>query len=188
MLHVTRDQRGPRSPAAASSADYGYVLHWPGSGESSSCGFHEMPGALLRAGSHVGSSSDSSSGSGISSRGSDSDGSPGEPLLSGPLWLGPLHSASHLTALRDEAASRGWLQPEPATPGAAAPARTRKGEICSLHQLLELLLQEAEAEELAAARGQRLPPWFVRANDVGRAGALVGPPARAKLQAELQRR
>jgi hypothetical protein len=90
---------------------------------------------------------------------------------------------------------------------------TRKGSIGSLNLLLELMLgevPEVAAPVVAAAEGaaearpagtaeqpqqqsqqqqqRRLPPWFLRISDVGRVGALVGPPSRDKLAAELRRR
>lgn len=204
MLQVDRQQHGRQARQGQgqgqqqrSRADYGYILHCPSSGESSCCGWQDLPGALLSAAA-------SSSGCGSSA----------PPLLSGPLWVGPLHSHRHLQLVHTEAAARGWLQEGQAagssvgfnggsgSSGGAAPVlpATRKGSIGSLHLLLELLLEEAAAEAegegeaqgaaggAACPRAQRLPPFYLRMNDVGRVGQLVGPPSRTALAAELQRR
>ncbi|KAL4440307.1 hypothetical protein ABPG75_003308 [Micractinium tetrahymenae] len=214
MLLVDRQRRQKKSGGwAEGSRCYGYTLHWPGSGESACCAFQDLPAALQDA---------------CCSGGSGSSGGP--PLLSGPLWLGPLHDHGHLQLVQQEAAARGWVpQAAEAAAGAAAagaasssggsggsssgPAlpATRKGSIGSLQLLLDLLVEEAAAEaegeralaatatagEAAAAAGQAaggqaaaqgLPPWFLRTNDVGRAGQLARPPARDALLAELRRR
>ncbi|KAI7837842.1 hypothetical protein COHA_008330 [Chlorella ohadii] len=210
MLLVDRERSGQPGRTAAGGAEYGYNLHWPGSGESACFGWHEMPAALLAAGR-----------GGSSNSGSHDE----QPLLSGPLWLGPLHSLGHLRQVHAEAEERGWLQAGAASSasGPALPA-TRKGGVGSLQQLLGLMLEEAEAEEAAASwprpgsvqavgsaqtqqqqqgdtqeaggqEGQQqqqqqrgLPPWYLRMNDVGRAGALMGPPSRDALAEELRRR
>lgn len=216
MLAVDRErssQCGGR--AAAGSTEYGYSLHWPSSRESACFDWRDMPAELLA----MGGGSSSSNGT-----------SREQPLLSGPLWLGPLHSLSHLQQVRAEAEARGWLGTEASGssssgcgPGSGGPAMptTRKGGIGSLRQLLGLMLEEAEAEEAAAtwlpagavqAAGGRqqqqqqqqqddqqqddqqqqqaggLPPWYLRMNDVGRAGALTGPPSRDALAEELWHR
>ena len=233
MLQVDRP-RQQWQQAQQANADYGYVMHWPGSGESACCSWEDLPGALLDAGAAAAgsSSSNGSSSNGSSSSGSSSNGG-SRPLLSGPLWLGPLHERSHLQEVQAEAAQRGWLQPGGSGLGSAAGAgngaaggreaagvaagtapvvpATRKGSIGSLKLLLDLMLGEvpqmpevpvavvaaaAEASTAGAAgaaeqqwqRQQRLPPWFLRISDVGRVGALVGPPSRDKLAAELRRR
>lgn len=193
MLRVDRQRRRQRAGGATEgSLRYGYTLHWPGSGESGCCAFQELAGALQ--GGHGGG---------------------GPPLLSGPLWLGPLHDHAHLQLVQQEAAARGWVQqagqhggPAQGSSGAGGidpvlPA-TRKGSIGSLQLLLEFLLEEAAAEaegqgaaaavqaSAAAQAGQPaaqgLPPWFTRTNDVGRAGQLARPPPRDALLAELRRR
>ena len=210
QLHQEQQQR-----------EYGYVLHWPSSGESQSLGWHEFAaGAASRGGG-----------------GSDY----AQPLLSGPLWIGPLHDRAHLQAVQLEASGRGWLREPPAaasvaeagaTDAAAAPPSTalasstapassvaaaaaapelpssRKGAVGSLRMLLELMIEEAEAEAAGTAVGdgtdgdgnrsnrpgggaggqQAVPPWFLRMNDVARAGALERPPSRDALAAELRRR
>lgn len=202
MLAVNRE-RSQLGSAAQGAPVFGYSLHWPSSGESACFGWHDMPAALLA----VGGSSSGGGGSGE------------QPLLSGPLWLGPLHSVSHLRQAHSEAEARGWLEAEAATSGSAAPGSgtsavqqpgTRKGGVGSLRQLLGLMLEEAEAEAAAATlpqtgdlqtaaqqeqqceQGQQggRSPWlrFLRMNDVGRAGALTGPPSRDALAAELHRR
>ncbi len=210
MLMVDRERSGLPGRTAVGGTEYGYSLHWPGSGESACFGWHDMPAALLAAGC-----------GGSSNSGSHDE----QPLLSGPLWLGPLHSLGHLRQVHAEAEERGWLQAGAASSGSgpALPA-TRKGGVGSLQQLLGLMLEEAEAEEAAASwprpgsvqavgsaqtqqqqqgdtqeaggqEGQQqqqqqrgLPPWYLRMNDVGRAGALMGPPSRDALAEELRRR
>lgn len=197
MLRVDRPRsRQQAGRQAGSGQRYGYYLHWPTSGESSCCAFEDLPGALRGAAGGAGG---------------------GPSLLSGPLWLGPLHDLSHLQRVQQEAAARGWVQQagQAAAPaggsssgGGADPLlpRTRKGSIGSLQLLLELLLEEAATEaegERAATAAQAaqavqaagvppaargLPPWFLRTNDVGRAGQLVRPPPRDALLAELRRR
>lgn len=202
MLLVDRERSAQPGSKAAGGAAYGYSLHWPSSGESACFGWHDMPAALLAMGS---------SGSGTSCSSGSSGDAPGEqPLLSGPLWLGPLHSLGHLQHVQAEADARGWLQADAAGSrsgglGSGEPAlpATRKGGVGSLQHLLGLILEEAEAEEAAAGRPQAgdaqaaagvqqpqqgLPPWYLRMNDVGRAGALTGPPSRDALAEELRRR
>ncbi|KAL4421997.1 hypothetical protein ABPG77_005427 [Micractinium sp. CCAP 211/92] len=193
MLRVDRQRRQQQAGGATEgSLRYGYTLHWPGSGESGCCAFQELSGALQ-----------------------GERGGAGPPLLSGPLWLGPLHDHAHLQLVQQEAAARGWVQqagqdggPEQGSSGGGGmdpvlPA-TRKGSIGSLRLLLELLLEEAAAEaegqgaaaaaqaSAAAQAGQPaargLPPWFARTNDVGRAGQLARPPPRDALLEELRRR
>lgn len=209
MLRVTRQtQQVQRQQAQQAQQQlYGYTLHFPDSGENSCCGWHDLPAALLAAGSAAAASGAS------------------PPLLSGPLWLGPLHDHAHLGQLQQEAAARGWLSGAPAATdasGAGVLESTKKGSIASLRQLLELLLEEAAAEGAGAgldsaavgdapqqqvqqqeavsqqadelqtqqqqARQRSLPPWHLRMNDVGRAGQLAGPPPLAALAAELRRR
>ena len=192
MLHVERQPRQPSLAEQCAGAEIGYVLHWPHTGESSCIGWHDLPAELGR-----------------QAAGADDGGVGGKaPLLSGPLWLGPLHNASHLRAVRDEAVARGWLQPggrSNAGGGVPAAPAPRKGGMGNLRQLLELMVEEAEAEEAAAQQHRagaaeqpqppaqqqqhgHLPPWFIRMNDVGQRGALEGPPGRDALAAELRRR
>lgn len=190
MLVVEQQRRLSGAEQRRRQQRYGYVLHQPGSGESSCCAFHDMPRMLL--------------GSGGGGGGSE------QPLLSGPLWLGPLLDHAHLEQVQQEAAARGWLHQGSTEAGAGREAAqqpqvpaTRKGSVGSLALLLDLLVGEAAADAAAAALEQQqqqqqpcgscastggLPPWFLRMHDVGRAGSLAGPPSRDKLAAELRRR
>ena len=188
MLLVDRLRPPPGGPPAAAAGaahrQLGYTLHWPGANASAWCGWDGLPAALA---AHAPSAATQL------------------PALSGPLWVGPLHSLGHLRRAHAEAEARGWLPAEAPLPA------TRKGSVGSLGELLELLLEEAAAEEAAAAAAggaaasepaaaareaasdaaaarPGLPPWYLRMNDIGRAGALVGPPPRAALAAELRRR
>lgn len=181
---------------------WAFLMHDPRTGEnavvgweqlgsacnsSSSCG-SSSKGASSEAGTSSGSKTASDGGHGAANRGEG--GARGgarrrhkpshleqQPVVSGPLWTGPLHSPEHLGRLEAAAADRGWL---PADPTLVLPLPSRAGGGArSLGQLLDLLRAEADA---------RLPPWYIRCDDVGRWGRLAGPPARDALVAALRRR
>lgn len=168
MLRVSRpaQQSSPVAVRRLQQQRYGYTLHWPASGESSSCSFQDMPAALLAAGG-------------------GGNGGGGQPVLSGPLWLGPLHDHLHLQEVEREAAARGWLDAlaETTTAATAAAAagtavtaadaslvasqavaveqlrqpkvlHTRNGSLGSLQLLLELLVEEAGAEAAGEAAAE----------------------------------
>jgi tRNA (guanine26-N2/guanine27-N2)-dimethyltransferase len=98
------------------------------------------------------------------------------PRLSGPLWHGPLHDPVELVQLAALADELGWSDAPPfeaGTPQAAAVPRR------SLRALLAVLQEEADP---------RLPPFFVRLDDISRAGLVERTPPRDALIQELRHR
>ena len=148
---------------AAQSADsmaaaLGYVRHARSTGESAVLSWEGLQAAACGGGSG----------------GGDGDGG---AVVSGPLWVGPLHDAGHIRELQAAAAARGWS--DSGAEGGEAAQRPRKGGLPALGRLLELM--EDEAEPL-------LSPWYTHLDEVGRQGRRAGPPGRGALAAELRRR
>ena len=108
----------------------------------------------------------------------DSDGSVIQlPLaVSGPMWLGPLHDVPWLQAMSDVADDLGWC-------GTSVPVNqdvktTGPNPQRDLEELLPMLQAEADV---------RLPPWFVKLDELSRQRkGNTGLPRRDRLVAELR--
>eukprot|EP00466_Bigelowiella_natans_P015796 jgi/Bigna1/34165/e_gw1.4.49.1 len=86
------------------------------------------------------------------------EGENGVKILSGPMWIGPLHDEEFLLHMRTAATAEGWEGP------GRQPVR--------LEELMDILLEEAQPE---------LNPWFITTNEIARAGSLPRVPGTAEL-------
>ncbi|MEL6602172.1 MAG: tRNA (guanine-N1)-methyltransferase [Cyanobacteria bacterium J06614_10] len=99
------------------------------------------------------------------------------PVISGPMWLGPLHNLSDLTAM----ASIAMEKREPAKQSAATgnpscpEPQTMENRWATCHKLLTLMQAEAN-----------LPPYHYPLAEIGRRGKMDIPPKAALLAALTQ--
>lgn len=84
---------------------------------------------------------------------------PGFPVVSGPLWTGPLHDAAYLSDIYDLAKQWGWIGED-------------VGQ--DLDKLLKLMIDESNPE---------LPPGFIEITEVSSRGKIDSPPLKTLIDA-----
>ncbi|KAL9260295.1 3-oxoacyl-[acyl-carrier-protein] reductase FabG-like protein, partial [Drosera capensis] len=84
---------------------------------------------------------------------------PGFPVVSGPLWTGPLHDAAYISDMYDLAKQWGWIGED-------------VGQ--DMDKLLKLMIDESDPE---------LPPGFIEVSEVTSRGKIDSPPLRTLIDA-----
>ncbi|OAE24341.1 hypothetical protein AXG93_4343s1060 [Marchantia polymorpha subsp. ruderalis] len=129
--------------AGSCSGNYGFIVYCKLCGQSQDIQFEDLGEIACRC-SHVKAK--------------------GSLVVSGPLWLGPLHETEHVKSMIELARQWGWIKALGERSRSDSPADMR-----ILEQLLEVMVDESQPS---------LPSGYIEMHEVGKRGKLQTTPRR----------